>query len=127
MNWYKTAKKFTDLEQWILHGVDPQACRNEFKKQKQLRATIENQAKIKAEKLGHNLFENWTPFLTNRCRKCGMTVKLNNIIDKTDAPDITGPAIMNSCNVNLVGIPNQFKASDQYLKDLNENKSTTII
>ena len=125
MSWYKIAKKFTDQELWVLHGVDPQACRDEFKNQKQLRAKIELEASLKAEKLGHVLFENWTSFFSNRCRKCGMTVKLNNIIDKTSVPNITGAAIMNKCNVNLG--TNDFRASDKYLKDLNENKGTTII
>ena len=125
MTWYKTAKKFTDLQQWMLHGVDPQACRDEFKQQKQTRAKIELEASLKAEKMGHVLFQNWSPLLTNRCRKCGMSIKINNVIDKTSAPNITGAVILNKCNVNL-GIDN-FRTSNEYLKDLNENRGSTII
>jgi len=125
MNWYKTAKKFTDLQQWILHGVDPQTCRNEFKKRNQIRAKIENDANSKAEELGHVLFKNWSPFLTNRCRKCGMGIKINNVIDKTDAPDITGTAVLNACNVNL-GVCD-FSDSDKSLMGVNEHNGTTLI
>ena len=130
MRIYRIAKKFTDLEQWVLHGVDPQSCRDEFKAKKQERAKLELVASVKAEELGHKLFQNWTPIMTNRCRKCGATIELHNVIDKTDAPNITGAAIMNKCNVNLIcrdDIDDIFKASDEYLKDLNEPKSTTIL
>ena len=123
---FKKARKFTDQEQWVLHGVDPQECREEFRVQKQLRAKIEIEAAIKAGKHGHILFANWSPLLTNRCRKCGMTIELHNIIDKTDAPNITGAAAMNPCNVHLNG-NNSFAVSDEYLKVLNEPKTTTIL
>jgi len=126
MNIKLIARKFTDLESWILHGVDPKACRDEFKRLNKKRANLEIRAAIQAEKQGHSLFANWTAFGTNRCRKCGMTIELHNIIDKTDAPDVTGSALTTKCNVNFCGTAD-FSKSDAYLFDVNENKLTTII
>ena len=59
MNWYKTAKKFTDEEIWILHGVDAQACRDEFKEAHAKRDVMRRKAeKQSAEEIDEELLDN---------------------------------------------------------------------
>lgn len=126
MNWYKTARKFTDQEQWILHGVDPQACRDEFKGRHAKIAGFQKQATQQVEQLGHKLFENWTAFQSNRCRKCGHSVKIDVVYDQPDKPIISGAATSVKCTVNLTG-HSDFSTADRYLKDVNVPPQTTIV
>jgi len=131
MNWYKTAKKFTDEQQWVLHGVDPQACRDEFKEVKFKQKEIQKMAHKKAKGLGHQLFRNWTAMNSNRCRKCGMSCFLPNIVGQTDSPDMIGAAVNYPCNVHLDNVPkDHFNLSDDILdrgNPLNKHKTTTIL
>ena len=116
MSWYKIARAFTDAELWMHHGVDPQACREEFFNLKQKKKAVQDEASKKAESLGHKLFNHWGPLNSNRCRKCGMMVTLPNLNGQTSSPDIDGAAILNECHVNFPWIPeNQFDYSDKVL------------
>ena len=128
MNWYtKTAKIMSDLEKWVQHGVHPDDCRKELKPIHDKREATKKIANKKAEELGHMLFREWT-YDTNRCRKCGMTVKMPNILGQTDVPDIIGRAVTEPCNCHLDNVSkNYFNLSDERLKGLNKTPDITII
>ena len=130
MKIYRTSKKFTELEQWILHGVDPQTVREELKPLCDKRKAMQAKATEICEALGHKLFEGWAVD-KNRCRKCGLGVNTPNVMVQTSVPDVTGAATMNQCNVNLDKIPeNYFNLSDYRLRQnviLNKPYDTSVI
>ena len=114
----KTAKSFTDLQKWILHGVDPVACREEFAPQIKKRRAMQEKAKIQAEQLGHRLFRNWSPLNSNWCRKCAMTVSLPNVCGTTDSPDYIGSAVTVQCHTHLGHVSDEyFEISDDILDE----------
>ena len=130
MTWYKTAKSFTDIEKWILHGVYPPDCREEFAPQRKKRKEMQDKAHAQAESLGHILFKGWTTINSNRCRKCSMTVSLPNVIGQTDAPDAIGAAVSERCIVHLDVPDDYFEKSDEYLDrdvPLNRDADDTVI
>jgi len=66
------------------------------------RDQCQKEAEVRGTALGHKMGP-WSPLQTSRCRKCGMTVKLPNVLAKTNAPDIIGRAVSEKCSVNLQG------------------------
>jgi len=127
MTWYKTAKSFTDLEKWVLHGVHPEDCRRDLKHAHDKRAATKEMAHKKAEELGHHLFKEWI-MDRNRCRKCGLGIQMPNILGQTSAPDVIGSAVTVKCNVHLDHVPEEyFELSDKKLEGLNKTPDITII
>lgn len=127
----KSAGAFTDGQLWALHGVHPDEYRKEFKPIRERRNAMIAEAVKKAESLGHKLFRNWTPLLnSNRCRKCGQTVALANVLVKTNAPNHYGGAVTYRCNSHLDHVPeNYFEISDVILDSgtqVNKEQLTAI-
>jgi len=134
MSWYKEAKKFSDLQSWVMHGVDPKACRDEFKELHSKRDKMRQTAEKKASELGHKLGP-WGIMNISRCRKCGMTCCLPNLIGKTDSPDVingygdsmVGGAATHKCTSNLNVPENYWKESDKFYKDTFKDQDSAII
>ena len=133
MNWYKESKKFTDLQSWILHGVDPQACRDEFKEAHAKRDEMRAKAEKQSSKLGHKLGP-WGVMNVSRCRKCGMTCCLPNVNGQTDSPDVidgygasmVGGAATQKCPSHLEVPKNYWKESDQFYKDTFKDQDSAL-
>jgi hypothetical protein len=128
---FRTSGKFSDIQMAVLHGQVPSVYKDQLKPIKEKRANMIAAAVKTAEGLGHKLFKNWTPLNSNRCRKCGMSVSLPNVLCHTSAPDSIGAAVTSKCNVTLTFMPdNHFELSDMILDEgtaLNKTPDTTII
>ena len=131
MSWYKTAKKFSDEQMAILHGRRPQDYRDEFKEFKAKRNAMKEEARKKAEALGHKLFRNWSPMNSNQCRKCGLTVSLPNAMTQTSSPDAIGGVMMNKCFSHLEHVSEKyFDITDDFLAkgvELNKDQDTSLL
>ncbi len=132
MRIYRIAKRFTDEEIYIYHGVRPQDCRDEFGEFHAKREEMRRKAEKQAESLGHKMGP-WGIMNISRCRKCGMTCSLPNINGKTDANDIMdgggenmiGGAATQKCFVNIPDDKDYWKQSDQYYKDTFKDSDTS--
>jgi hypothetical protein len=114
MNWYKNAKnnrsRFSSWDKTLKAVHDK-------------RDILFLEAEKKAQEMGHILTK-WSPMFTAQCRRCGMTVKCNNVLVESCYPNVTGAATINKCTQQLI---NEVFVSDEELIGSNDRATTRLV